>query len=51
MARRTAGRQAVPLVASPIAALQNGGATKELGRRAIAYYGGDGLTALAHSSG
>lgn len=39
VARRFAGR-ALPLVSSPIAATQNGSATKDLGRRAIAYYGG-----------
>lgn len=39
VARRTAGRW-IPLVSSPIAALQNGGATKDLGRRALAFYGG-----------
>ena len=37
VARRAAGRL-VPLIASPIAAVQNGAATKELGRRALAYY-------------
>jgi hypothetical protein len=39
IARRYAGRL-VPLVASPIGAVQNAGATKDLGRRALAYYGG-----------
>ncbi|MFN2616629.1 MAG: EcsC family protein [Thermoleophilaceae bacterium] len=38
-AERSAGRL-VPLIGAPIGALQNGGATKRLGRRAIAYYGG-----------
>jgi EcsC protein family len=38
---RKVGGKAVPLIASPIAAVQNGGATKELGQRSIAYYGGD----------
>ena len=39
MARRYAGRL-VPLVGAPLGALQNAGATKDLGRRALAYYGG-----------
>jgi uncharacterized protein (DUF697 family) len=39
IARRYAGRL-VPLIGSPIGALQNAGATKDLGRRALAYYGG-----------
>jgi uncharacterized protein (DUF697 family) len=39
IARRYAGRL-VPLIGSPIGAVQNAGATKELGRRALAYYGG-----------
>jgi hypothetical protein len=38
IARRYAGRL-IPLVASPIGAVQNAGATKDLGRRALAYYG------------
>jgi uncharacterized protein (DUF697 family) len=40
-ARKVAGR-ALPLVSSPIAAVQNANATKDLGQRARAYYGGDG---------
>lgn len=44
VARRVAGR-ALPVVSSPIAAVQNGNATKELGQRALAYYGGDGAQA------
>ena len=39
LARRYAGRL-IPLVGAPIGSIQNAGATKELGRRAIAYYGG-----------
>jgi hypothetical protein len=39
VAKRYAGRL-IPLVGAPISAVQNGGATKELGRRALAYYGG-----------
>ncbi|MDQ4130544.1 MAG: EcsC family protein, partial [Actinomycetota bacterium] len=39
VAERTASR-VVPLVSSPIAAVQNAAATKELGRRALTYYGG-----------
>jgi len=38
--KRTAGRL-VPLIGAPISAVQNGGSTAELGRRAIAYYGGE----------
>lgn len=37
--RRVAGR-IVPFVSAPIAMVQNGGVTKELGHRALAYYGG-----------
>jgi EcsC protein family len=40
MARRYAGRL-IPFVGAPLGAMQNAGATKELGRRALAYYGGD----------
>jgi hypothetical protein len=40
LARRYAGRL-IPLVGAPLGAVQNAGATKELGRRALAYYGGD----------
>jgi hypothetical protein len=36
-ARRYAGRL-IPLVGAPIGAMQNAGATKELGRRTLAYY-------------
>jgi hypothetical protein len=38
--RRAAGRL-VPFVAAPIGAVQNAAGTKDLGRRAIAYYGGE----------
>jgi hypothetical protein len=38
--RRAAGRL-IPLVAAPIGAVQNAAGTKQLGRRAIVYYGGD----------
>ncbi len=38
VARRTAGRF-LPLVSGPIAMVQNGGVTRQLGRRALAYYG------------
>jgi EcsC protein family len=38
LARRYAGRL-VPLIGAPIGALQNGGVTKQLGRRALDYYG------------
>jgi EcsC protein family len=37
--KRYAGKL-VPLVSSPISAVQNGAATRELGERAIRYYGG-----------
>lgn len=40
LARRYAGRL-IPLVGAPLGAIQNGGATKELGRRTLDYYGGD----------
>jgi len=40
--RRFAGRL-IPVVSAPISAVQNGSSTKELGKRALAYYGGDGL--------
>jgi uncharacterized protein (DUF697 family) len=40
VAKRYAGRL-IPLLGAPISAVQNAGATKELGRRALAYYGGD----------
>lgn len=39
IARRYAGRL-IPLIGAPIGAMQNGGVTKDLGRRAIGYYGG-----------
>jgi uncharacterized protein (DUF697 family) len=39
IAQRYAGRL-VPLIGSPIGAVQNAGATKDLGRRALDYYGG-----------
>lgn len=39
LTRHYAGRL-VPLIGSPIAAVQNGATTKRLGRRALAYYGG-----------
>ena len=40
MVRRGAGRL-IPFVGAPISAVQNGGSTKELGRAALAYYGGE----------
>jgi hypothetical protein len=39
LAQRYAGRL-VPLIGAPIGAIQNGGATKKLGRRALDFYGG-----------
>jgi hypothetical protein len=39
IARRYAGRL-IPLVGAPIGAIQNAGATKELGQKALGYYGG-----------
>lgn len=41
VAKRAAGRL-IPVLGAPISAVQNGGSTKELGRRALAYYGGEG---------
>jgi EcsC protein family len=38
--RRYAGRW-VPLIGAPIGAVQNAGATRDIGRQALAYYGGD----------
>ena len=38
--KRSVGRL-VPLLGAPISAVQNGGSTKDLGRRALAYYGGE----------
>jgi uncharacterized protein (DUF697 family) len=40
LVRRYAGRL-IPFIGAPIGALQNGGVTKDLGRRALAYYGGE----------
>jgi hypothetical protein len=40
MARRYAGRL-IPFIGAPIGAMQNGSATGQLGRRALAYYGGE----------
>jgi EcsC protein family len=40
IAKRYAGRL-IPFLGAPLGAIQNAGATKELGRRALAYYGGD----------
>jgi len=37
--KRTAGRL-IPLLGAPISAVQNGGSTRDLGRRALDYYGG-----------
>ena len=39
VAQRYGGRL-VPLIGAPIGAMQNAAATKDLGRRALAYYGG-----------
>jgi len=39
VAKRMAGRL-VPFLGAPISAIQNGGSTKDLGLRALAYYGG-----------
>jgi len=41
VAKRYAGRL-IPLIGAPISAVQNGSSTKDLGKRALAYYGGDG---------
>jgi hypothetical protein len=40
VAQRYAGRL-VPLLGAPIGAVRNAGVTKELGQRALTYYGGD----------
>lgn len=40
IARRYAGRL-IPFIGAPIGAMQNAGVTKELGLRALQYYGGD----------
>jgi hypothetical protein len=40
MAQRYAGRL-IPLLGAPIGAVRNAAVTKELGQRALAYYGGD----------
>ncbi len=37
--KRMGGRM-IPLVGAPISAIMNGGSTKDLGRRALKYYGG-----------
>jgi len=39
LARRYAGRL-IPFIGAPLGAIQNGGVTKALGRRALDYYGG-----------
>jgi len=44
LARRYAGRL-IPLIGAPLGALQNGSATRDLGRRALAYYGGEARAA------
>lgn len=41
VAKRAAGRL-IPVLGAPISSVQNGGSTKDLGRRALAYYGGGG---------
>lgn len=41
--KRYGGRM-IPLLGAPISAVQNGGSTKDLGRRALAYYGGSAET-------
>ena len=38
--KRYGGRM-IPLLGAPISAIQNGGSTKDLGRRALKYYGGE----------
>jgi hypothetical protein len=42
-AKRYGGRM-IPFLGAPISALRNGGSTKDLGRRALAYYGGGAET-------
>ena len=41
LVRRGASRL-VPFIGAPISSVQNGGSTADLGRRALAYYGGEG---------
>ena len=31
----------IPLIGAPVGAIQNAGAAKQLGKRALAYYGGN----------
>ena len=38
---KRAGARLIPVLGAPISAVQNGGSTKDLGRRALAYYGGE----------
>lgn len=38
---KRAGARLIPVLGAPISAAQNGGSTKELGRRALVYYGGE----------
>ncbi len=40
MAKRGAGRL-IPFIGAPISAIQNGGSTKDLGKAALSYYGGE----------
>jgi hypothetical protein len=40
LTRRYAARF-IPLIGAPLGAIQNGGVTKSLGRRALDYYGGE----------
>jgi hypothetical protein len=49
VAQRSASR-IVPLISAPIGAVQNGAATKELGRRTLGYYGGQPLRASGPQS-
>lgn len=43
VAKRYAGRM-IPLIGAPISAVQNAGATKQLGRQALVYYGGGSVS-------
>jgi len=45
VAKRMAGRL-VPFLGAPVSAIQNGGSTKDLGRRGLAYYGGPDPTSM-----
>lgn len=49
VAKRAAGRL-LPVIGAPISAVQNGGSTRDLGRRALSYYGGEADSTSAELS-